>query len=44
MKKIILTMLLSVFLLSAMTVPSLSQDELTVGVNVGDWFTYETTT
>ena len=40
MKKIILVMLFSVFLLSAMTVPSLSQ--ATVGVNVGDWFLYDT--
>jgi len=43
MKKILLAMLLSVFLLSALTVPSLSQDELTVGVSVGDTFTYEGT-
>ncbi|MCZ2808016.1 MAG: hypothetical protein O2V44_01520 [Candidatus Bathyarchaeota archaeon] len=40
MKKIILTMLLSVFLLSAMTVPALAQP-LDVGVQVGDWFKYE---
>ena len=40
MKKIILAMLFSVFLLSAMTVPALSQE---VGVNVGDWFLYEGT-
>jgi len=43
MKKILLAMLLSVFLLSTMTVPILSQDELTVGINVGDWFLYEGT-
>ena len=42
MKKILLAMLLSVFLLSAITVPSLSQD-VTVGVSVGDTFTYEGT-
>ncbi|MGD9130923.1 MAG: hypothetical protein PVH73_05040 [Candidatus Bathyarchaeota archaeon] len=40
MKKAILAMLFALFLLSAMTVPSLSQD-LTVGVSVGDTFTYE---
>lgn len=40
MKKKILTVLLSVFLLSAMTVPALAQD-LEVGVEVGDWFKYE---
>ena len=40
MKKIILTVLLSVFLLSAMTVPALAQT-LDVGVQVGDWFKYE---
>lgn len=39
MKQIILTVLLSVFLLSAMIVPSLSQD-WTVGVSVGDTFKY----
>jgi hypothetical protein len=38
-KKIILAMLLSAFLLSAMTATSLSQD-LTVGVSVGDSFKY----
>lgn len=41
-KKILPAILLSVFLLSAMTVPTLSQD-VTVGVSVGDWFKYETT-
>ena len=40
MKKIILAMLFSVFLLSALTVPALAQD-LDVGVQVGDWFKYE---
>ena len=40
MKKILPAMLLSVFLLSAITVPTLSQD-VTVGVSVGDWFKYE---
>lgn len=40
MKKIILTVLLSVFLLSALTVPALAQS-LDVGVEVGDWFKYE---
>ena len=43
MKKILPAMLLSVFLLSAMIVPILSQDEFTVGVSVGDWFLYEGT-
>mgnify|MGYP001151621573 CR=1 FL=1 len=42
MKKIILLTVFSVLLLSVMIVPSLSQ-EWTVGVNVGDWFTYEGT-
>jgi len=42
MKKTILIVLLSVFLLSAMIVPSLSQD-VTVGVSVGDWFKFEGT-
>jgi hypothetical protein len=42
MKKAILAMLFALFLLSAMTVPSLSQD-LTAGVSVGDTFTYEGT-
>ena len=42
MKKNILTMLLSVFLLSALTVPTLSQD-VTVGVSVDDWFRYKGT-
>ena len=41
-KKITLAMLLSVFMLSVLVVPSLSQD-VTVGVSVGDWFMYETT-
>lgn len=40
MKKTILTVLLSVFLLSALTVPALAQS-LDVGVEVGDWFKYE---
>ncbi len=40
MKKKILIVLLSVFLLSAMTVSVLAQD-LDVGVEVGDWFKYE---
>ncbi len=39
MKRIILVVLLSVCLLSAMTVPSLAQ--WTVGVSVGDWFIYK---
>ena len=43
MKKILLAVLISVFLLSAMTVPALSQDEWTVGLSVGDTFTYEGT-
>ena len=43
MKKTILTVLLSVFLLSAMTVPALSQYDWDVGVEVGDWFLYEPT-
>ena len=43
MKKILLAVLISVFLLSAMTVPALSQDEWTVGVSVGDTLTYEGT-
>lgn len=41
MKKTILIVLLSVFLLSALTVPALAQS-LDVGVEVGDWFKYET--
>jgi len=40
MKKTILIVLLSVFLLSALTVPALAQD-LDLGVEVGDWFKYE---
>jgi len=40
MKKTILVVLLSVFLLSAMTLPALAQD-MTVGVSVDDWFKYE---
>jgi hypothetical protein len=40
MKKTILIVLLSVFLLSALTVPALAQS-LDVGVEVGDWFEYE---
>jgi hypothetical protein len=39
MKKKILIVLLSVFLLSALTVPALSQD-VTIGVSVGDTFKY----
>ena len=42
-KTALLAILLSVFLLSAMTVPSLSETEWIVGVNVGDWFLYEGT-
>ena len=42
MKKVIFAMLFALFLLSAMAVPSLSQD-LTVGVSLGDTFTYEGT-
>jgi hypothetical protein len=41
MKKKMLIVLLSVFLLSAMIVPSLSQLDMTVGVSVGDHFTFE---
>ncbi len=41
MKKTILIVLLSVFLLFAMIVPSLSQLDMTVGVSVGDTFTFE---
>jgi hypothetical protein len=40
MKKSILIVLLSVFLVSAMTVPALAQP-LELGVEVGDWFKYE---
>jgi hypothetical protein len=40
MKKTILIVLLSVFLVSAMTVPALAQD-FDLGVEVGDWFKYE---
>ncbi len=40
MKKIILAMLFSFLLLSAMTVPALAQP-LDVGVQVGDWFKYK---
>ncbi len=40
-KKIVLLTLFSVFLVSAMTVPSLSP--WTAGVNIGDWFMYEGT-
>jgi hypothetical protein len=43
MKKIILTMLLSVFLLSTMTVPALAQYDWDVGIKVGDWFKYKGT-
>jgi hypothetical protein len=43
MKKILLAVLFSVFLLSAMTVPALSQDEWTVGLSVGDSFKYKGT-
>jgi hypothetical protein len=42
MKKKILIVLLSVFLLSAMIGPSLSQ-EVEIGVSVGDWFKFEGT-
>jgi hypothetical protein len=42
MKKIMFALLFSIFMLSALTVPSLSQD-VTVGVSVGDWFMYEAT-
>lgn len=41
MKNKILLFVLSVLLLSAMAVPSMCQ--LTVGINVGDWFEYEGT-
>ena len=40
MKKILPAILFSVFLLSAMTAPSLAQS-LDVGVSVDDWFKYE---
>jgi hypothetical protein len=40
MKKKILIVLLSVFLVSAMTLPAMAQD-MTVGVSVDDWFKYE---
>ena len=40
---IVLTILISVGLLSAMTAPSLCETEWVVGVNVGDWFLYEGT-
>ncbi|MGD9130625.1 MAG: hypothetical protein PVH73_03520 [Candidatus Bathyarchaeota archaeon] len=40
MKKTILIVLLSLFLISTLTVPALAQD-MTVGVSVGDWFKYE---
>jgi hypothetical protein len=43
MKKILLAILLSVFLLSAMTVPSLAQYDWDVGIDVGDTFKYEGT-
>jgi hypothetical protein len=43
LKKILLAVLFSVFLLSAMTVPALSQDDWDVGVSVGDTFRYEGT-
>ena len=42
MNKTMFALLFSIFMLSALTVPSLSQDA-TVGVSVGDWFMYETT-
>lgn len=42
-KKIILTVLLAVFLLSAMVVPALSQYDWDIGIEVGDWFLYEPT-
>jgi len=41
MKKKILIVLLSVFLVSAMIVPALSQLDMTVGVSVGDHFTFQ---
>jgi len=41
MKKTMFALLFSIFMLSVLTVPSLSQD-VTVGVSVGDLFTYET--
>ena len=40
MKKTMFALLFSIFMLSALPVPSLSQDA-TVGVSVGDWFRYE---
>ena len=40
MKKTMFALLFSIFMLSVLTVPSLSQD-VTVGVAVGDWFMYE---
>lgn len=43
MKKITLLTVFSVLLLSAMLLPSLCQAQLTVGVQVGDWFMYEGT-
>ena len=43
MKKTALLTVLSVSLLSAMLLPSLCQAQLTVGVQVGDWFKYEGT-
>jgi len=42
MKKIMFALLFSIFMLSALTVPSMSQD-VTVAVSVGDWFMYEGT-
>ena len=43
MKKLIVTMVLSVFLFSAMAIPVLSQYDWDVGIEVGDWFLYEPT-
>ena len=43
MKKILLAILLSVFLLSTMTVPSLAQYDWDVGIEVGDTFKYKGT-
>jgi hypothetical protein len=40
MKKIMFALLFSIFMLSVLTVPSLSQD-VTVDVSVGEWFVYD---
>lgn len=42
MKKAVLTIIFSLFLLSTMAAPALSQT-VTIGVEVGDWFRYEGT-